>query len=340
MKPTPLSPRWNTSHYQNWCRPYGNNRAAHPMRICSLLPGATEVVAALGLADQLVGISHECDYPPGLSAPVVVEPVLRTEGLSSAEIDRLVGTASAEHQHLYRLSASLLADARPDLVIVQDMCDVCAITPAQFDRLVFELTPRPRLLKLHPRTLNDTFEDILRIGSAVEKETEARHMSDFLQQAAAAIAHRTGSAGTRPRVACLEWLSPLYIAGHWVPDMVDLAGGTAVLAQSGAASRRITWDELKTSLPDIIVIMPCGFTKERATGEFNQVVNQPEWKELPAIQRGQCHIVDALSYFSRPGPRLVNGIAQLATLLHPTLWPGPMNENWPSWAAGPNPVRP
>jgi iron complex transport system substrate-binding protein len=311
------------------------------MRICSLLPGATEVVAALGLADQLVGISHECDYPPGLAAPVVVEPVIQTESLSSAEIDRRVRTASAEQQPLYRLSASLFAAAHPDLIIVQDLCDVCAITPAQFDLLILELTPRPRLLKLHPRTLSDTFADILRIGSAVEKEAEARHLSDSLQQAAAVIGHRTGSTGIRPRVACLEWLSPLYIAGHWVPDMVELAGGTAVLTESGAVSRRIMWEELKASLPDVIVIMPCGFTKERAMREFEHVIGRPEWKELPAIKKERYSIVDALSYFSRPGPRLINGIAQLAALLHPALWPrGVMNENWPSWVAGPSPVRP
>jgi iron complex transport system substrate-binding protein len=311
------------------------------MRICSLLPGATEVVAALGLADQLVGISHECDYPPGLSAPVIVEPVLPTEGLSSGEIDRRVQSASAEHQPLYRLSASLLAAARPDLIIVQDLCDVCAITPAQFDQLLLTLTPKPRLLKLHPRTLNDTFVDIVRIGSAVGKETEARRLNDALQQVVAGIRHRTGSIRARPRVACVEWLSPLYIAGHWVPDMVDLAGGVAVLTGSGAPSRRITWDELKSSLPDVIVIMPCGFTKDRATREFKGMIGEPEWQEFPAIQAGRVHVVDALSYFSRPGPRLANGIAQLAALLHPALWPrDAMHDLWPSWISDSNPVRP
>ena len=311
------------------------------MRICSLLPGATEIVAALGLADQLVGISHECDYPRGLSAPVVVEPVIQTEGIPSAEIDRRVRTAAAEHQSLYRLSASLLVAAHPDLIIIQDLCDVCAITPQELDGLLRRLIPSPRILKLHPRTLNDIFSDILLIGSTVEKEPEARHLSDSLRQVVAAIRHRAASAKTRPRVACLEWLSPLYIAGHWVPDMVDSAGGIAVLTDSGAASRRITWDELRAALPDVILIMPCGFTRERAADEFNRIVNQPDWQELPAIQKGQFHIVDALSYFSRPGPRLVSGIAQLAALLHPRIWPrGAMHENWPSRAADPSPVRP
>lgn len=291
------------------------------MRICSLLPGATEVVAALGLADRLVGISHECDYPPGLSAPVMVEPVIRSEGLSSEEIDRQVRIAALENRSLYRLSKSSLAAARPDLIILQDLCDVCAVTPAQLDRILLTLAPRPRLLKLHPRRLDDIFADILRIGSAVEREADARRLMERLQQAAAAIRHSVGSSEVRPRVACLEWLSPLYIAGHWVPDMVDIAGGNPVLSESGAPSRRVTWDELTAAAPDVVVIMPCGFTRERAIIEFNGIVDQPEWQHLPAIQSSRVHVVDALSYFSRPGPRLVDGASQLAALLHPTLWP-------------------
>jgi iron complex transport system substrate-binding protein len=291
------------------------------MRICSLLPGATEVVAALGLADQLVGISHECDYPPGLAAPVMVEPVIRSEDLSSREIDRQVRIAALENRSLYRLSESALVAAQADLIILQDLCDVCAVTPAQLDRILLTLAPRPRLLKLHPRTLGDIFDDMLRIGSAVGRESEARRLRERLQQAAAAVRHRVGSGEVRPQVACLEWLSPLYIAGHWVPDMVDIAGGSPILSESGALSRRITWDELTAAAPDVIVIMPCGFTKERATTEFNGIADQPEWRQLPAVRSGRVHAVDALSYFSRPGPRLIDGISQLAALLHPALWP-------------------
>lgn len=291
------------------------------MRICSFLPGATEIVAALGLADQLVGISHECDYPPGLSAPVMIEPVIESDGLSSKEIDRTVRTAAKEHHSLYRISATALAEARPDLIILQDLCDVCAITPAQLDRILPTLAPRPRLLRLHPRTLSDTFADILRIGSAVDREAEARRFADHLQRAVAAIRHRAASGRFRPRVACLEWLSPLYIAGHWVPDMVDIAGGLSVLSESGAPSRRITWDELTAASPDMVVIMPCGFTRERAMAEFNDLASQPKWQRLSAVQNRHIHVVDALSYFSRPGPRLVDGAVQLAALLHPGVWP-------------------
>lgn len=311
------------------------------MKICSLLPGATEVVAALGLADRLVGISHECDYPPGLSAPVMVESLLPTEDLSSAEIDRRVRAASAKHEPLYRLSASLLAAARPDLIIVQDLCDVCAVTPARFEQYLLELTPKPRLLKLQQRALSDLFVDILRIGSAVGREAEARQLNGTLQEAVAAIERRIGSIPVRPRVACLEWLSPLYIAGHWVPDMVELAGGTAVLTESGAPSRRIAWEELTSSRPDVIVIMPCGFTKERAAAEFTGMLGKPEWQDLPAVQTGRVHVVDALSYFSRPGPRLINGTAQLAELLHPTLRArDAMHEMRPFRLTDPNPVQP
>ena len=289
------------------------------MRICSLLPGATETVAALGLADHLVGISHECDYPPGLSAPVLVEPVIRSENLSSEEIDRQVQAAAVENHNLYKLSESALVAARPDLVILQDLCDVCAVTPAQIDRILSALAPPPRVLKLHPLRLADILTDILHIGSAVERETEAVQLTNRLQQTLDRVRHRTESEKRRPRVACLEWLSPLYIAGHWVPDMVEIAGGIAVLAESGAPSRRITWDDLAAAAPDVLVIMPCGFTRERARAEFTRISSQPEWRALPAIQSGRVHVVDALSYFSRPGPRLVDGVLQLADCLYPDL---------------------
>ena len=287
------------------------------MRICSLLPGATEIVAALGLADHLVGISHECDFPPGLSAPVLVEPVIQTEGLSSEEIDRRVRAAALGDHGLYRLSEPALAAARPDLIILQDLCDVCAVTPAEVDRIVRTLTPRPRVMKLHPHRLADIFEEIVRIGSAVDREAEAAQLTNRLQQVLEATRHRTRSVKPRPRVACLEWLGPLYIAGHWVPDMVEIAGGDAVLGNDGAPSRRITWDELVAAAPDDIVIMPCGFTRERAIAEFTRVADQPEWRALPAVRSGRVHFVDALSHFSRPGPRLVDGVLQLAALLHP-----------------------
>jgi len=288
------------------------------MRICSLLPGATETVAALGLADHLVGISHECDYPPGLSAPVMVKPVIRSEDLSSEEIDRQVRAAASEHRDLYSISEAALAAVRPELVILQDLCDVCAVTPTHVERVVSSLTPPPRLLKLHPQRLNDIFADILRIGEAVDRKAEAEQLTKRLQQRLEeATRHRTRAGRTRPRVACLEWLNPLYIAGHWVPDMVELAGGLAVLNESGDASRRITWDELTAASPDAVVIMPCGFTRERALAELADIADRPEWLALPAVRNGRVQVVDALSYFSRPGPRLVDGVVQLAAFLHP-----------------------
>jgi iron complex transport system substrate-binding protein len=290
------------------------------MRICSLLPGATEVVAALGLRDQLVGISHECDYPPGLSAPVIVEPAIRSEdALTSDEIDRRVRDAVQQGDRLYKLSESALVAARPDLIILQDLCDVCAVVPSQLEEALLSLTPRPRVLKLHPRTLEDVFADILRIGCEVARGPEAKRLVDNLRQTVAAVRHRVASSLIRPRVACLEWLSPLYIAGHWVPDMVDIAGGTAVLTESGAPSRRITWDELTAASAEVIIVLPCGFSKERAGAEWERVAAEPEWRDFPAVRQGHVHVVDALAYFSRPGPRLVEGVSQLSACFHPTL---------------------
>ncbi|MET0515281.1 MAG: cobalamin-binding protein [Nitrospiraceae bacterium] len=290
------------------------------MRICSLLPGATEIVAALGLSDRLVGISHECDYPPGVqSVPVMVDPLVDSTHLSSAEIDAQVRTALDRQSSLYRLREPSLAGAHPELIIVQDLCHVCAVTPAQLHRVIDSLSPRPRVLTLNPQSLEDVLVDIERIGSAVERRDTAQRLTVDLRRRLAAIEHQVNPAQRRPRVACLEWLSPLYCAGHWVPDMVRIAGGIDTLGTSGKPSRVVTWEELAEAAPDVLVIMPCGFTKERATQEWELLAPSAEWQSIPAVQTGRVSIVNALAYFSRPGPRLVDGVAQLASLFHPDL---------------------
>ena len=290
------------------------------MRICSLLPGATEIVAALGLTDRLVGISHECDYPPGVqTVPVMVDPLVDSARLSSAEIDAQVRTALDEQGGLYRLRDPSLAEAHPDLIIVQDLCHVCAVTPSQLHRVIDSLSPQPRVLTLNPQSLEDVLVDIERIGSAVDQRDTAQQLVADLRRRLAEIERQVNPAQKRPRVACLEWLSPFYCAGHWVPDMVRIAGGVDTLGTSGIPSRVVTWEELVEAAPDILVIMPCGFTKERATQEWEPLTHGAEWQSIPAVQTGRVPIVNALAYFSRPGPRLVDGVAQLAALFHPDL---------------------
>lgn len=292
------------------------------MNICSLVPGATEVVAALGLQDRLVGISHECDTPQTLShVPVMVRGRIDSHALSSAQIDAQVGEWLSGGSGLYELDEARLLAAKPDLLITQDLCDVCAITPTQLARVVQTLSPPPRMVTLNPHRLDDVLRDIETLGGAMEREEAGRQLAAALRRRLDAVRTTVGAEPSRPKVACLEWLSPLYSAGHWVPDMVAAAGGIDVLATAGAPSRTIEWEALAACAPDVIVLMPCGFTVARTKAELTAVTEHPAWPHLPAVQRGEVYLVDALSHFSRPGPRLVDGVEQLAAILHPS-WYG------------------
>jgi iron complex transport system substrate-binding protein len=291
------------------------------MRICSLVPGATEIVAALGLQGDLVGISHECDYPPSLSQiPIMVRPRVESHRLSSAQIDEQVGALLSAGTGLYELDEPQLLATRPDLIIAQDLCDVCAVTPSHLEHVLRTLTPQPRLVTLNPRRLDDILQDIETLGVALGQEKAGRQFATDLRSRLDAIRIRVSSETTGPRVACLEWLSPLYTAGHWVPDMVEAAGGIDVLAAAGTPSQKVDWDRLWASAPEVIVLMPCGFTVERTRAELAPVTELPEWKSLPAVRRGAVFLVDALAYFSRPGPRLIDGVVQLAAIFHPALF--------------------
>ena len=288
------------------------------MRICSFVPGATEVVAALGLEKHLVGISHECDYPPSLGqVPVLVRPRVHSDRLSSAQIDAQVGTLLSSGTGLYELDEQQLRAARPDLIIAQDLCDVCAITPSDLNHLLERLTPSPRLVTLNPRRLEDVVQDIETLGTALERDDAGRQLAGGLRRRLEAV-RTQHSSQRRPRVACLEWLSPLYTAGHWVPDMVEAAGGLDVLEAAGSTSRKVDWDRLRQAAPEVIILMPCGFTIERTKAELDTVTEQPQWKALTAVQRGAVFLVDALAYFSRPGPRLIDGVEQLAAIFRAT----------------------
>ena len=289
------------------------------MRICSLLPSATEVIALLGLSDELVGISHECDYPPSVkNVPVMVEPMIPAHGLSSTDIDRQVHQLVASGQRLYRLNNHLLRQAQPDLIISQDLCHVCAVTPDQLHDALRSMPRQPTVLTLNPTTVHDMIDDVVRIGDAAGRSAEGHRLATQLRDRLDAIRNRTQGLSHRPRVVCIEWLSPLYIAGHWVPEMVQLAGGQDVLAQPGSPSRIVTWDEVLATAPDLLIVMPCGFSIEQTHTELLQLMQQPgQWQLSPALAE-HTYLVDASSYFSRPGPRLIDGIELLAAILHPS----------------------
>ena len=288
-----------------------------------MLPGATEVIAALGLADDLVGISHECDYPPAIKhKPVMVRATIDGDRSSSAEIDHQVNAAVKAGRRLYELDEGLFTRAQPDLVITQDLCHVCAVTPSQLQQAIGALPYRPQLLSLNPLNLDDVLKDVERIGAATKRTAEAQTLTAALRSRLESIRAQVKSAHECPTVACLEWLSPLYAAGHWVPQMVEWAGGLDRLGSAGTTSRQVTWDQLLAAAPDVVVLMPCGFSVNRTLRELNQLTTHPGWEDLPAVRNGRAFAVDASSYFSRPGPRLVDGVAILASLFHPSRFEG------------------
>ena len=288
------------------------------MRICSLLPSATDVIALLGLSDELVGISHECDSPPSVTTvPIMVEPIIPPHGLSSDDIDRQVRQRVASGQRLYRLNEPLLRHAQPDLIVSQDLCHVCAVTPAQLHDALRSLPRQPTVLTLHPGTVHDVIDDVVRIGDAAGRSAEGHRLAAHLRDRLEALRTRLQGIAHRPRVVCLEWLSPLYVAGHWVPEMVQRAGGQDVLSHPGSPSRVVTWEEVQAATPDVLIVMPCGFSVERAHTELRQLRQHPGPWRLPPDLAQHTFVVDAASYFSRPGPRLIDGIELLAAILHP-----------------------
>jgi iron complex transport system substrate-binding protein len=239
-------------------------------------------------------------------------------GLASHDIDRQVSQLVASGQRLYRLKDDLLRQAQPDLIVSQDLCHVCAVTPDQLHEALCSMPRQPTLLTLNPSTVHEVIEDVIRIGNAANRSAEGHHLAAQLHDRLEAVHTRVQRIAHCPRVACIEWLSPLYVAGHWVPEMVQLAGGQDVLAQPGSPSRVVTWDEVLAAAPDMLIVMPCGFSVERTQMELFQMMQQPGQWPLSSDLAERTFLVDASSYFSRPGPRLIDGIELLAAILHPS----------------------
>jgi iron complex transport system substrate-binding protein len=288
------------------------------MRICSLVPGATEVVASLGLADHLVGISHECDFPPSIrQVPVLIEPRVEAHLTASLDIDQRVKELVASGSPLYQLNERAFHLAQPDVILTQDLCHVCAVTPDQLTRAIQSLPLPPDILTLSPTTLEDMIHDIERIAGAVDRPERGHALAAELRRRLGHINQKNMGIQSRPRVVCLEWLDPLYVAGHWVPEMIDLAGGHDVLGSRHAPSYETTWREVETAQPDMLIVMPCGYSIDRTMNELRQRGSaQATWRRA-CEQWPNLYVVDAASYFSRPGPRLVDGVELLDSILHP-----------------------
>jgi iron complex transport system substrate-binding protein len=280
------------------------------------LPGATEILFALGLGDDVVGVTHECDYPPDArQKPVVVRSAIDPKRLSSSEIDREVGAMLAGGKHLYTLDQQALRDSAPDLLITQSLCDVCALDYNHVLQVTRSLSRPPRVISLNPGSLSEVLGDILRIGAATGTQSTAEGLVRRLKARIQTVAERETQ--RRPRVVCLEWFEPLYIAGHWVPEVVGLAGGADILARAGAPSFRVTWRDVVAARPDALLLMPCGFDVRRTAREAKPLRSLEGWNELPAVRSGNVYALNGTAYFSRPGPRLVDGLEILARILHP-----------------------
>ncbi|MGA6826024.1 cobalamin-binding protein [Nitrospira sp. NS4] len=287
------------------------------MKICSLVPGATEIIAELGLADQLVAISHECDYPASVRhAPVVVEPVVGSGSSTSRDIDRAVKELVASGQRVYRLNIPRFLEAEPEVILTQDLCHVCAVTPDQLTQAIESLPATPQVVTLNPASLSDILQDIERIARAVGAEARGQVLVQSLRAGLAQVRSRATAA--RPRVVCLEWLDPLYIAGHWVPEMVALAGGEDVLGNPDQPSRETTWEEVGEANPDLLLVMPCGYPVQRTLDELARVERTGGPWSTALAQWPATYVVDAAAYFSRPGPRLLDGVELLADIFHPS----------------------
>jgi iron complex transport system substrate-binding protein len=288
------------------------------VRICSLLPSATEIVCALGLRDDLVAITHECDYPPEIAGlPPVTSNAVDSAGMSSAEIDAAIRQALVNLSTIYHLDRNRLCELRPDLILTQELCEVCAVSFERVEEAAHALCPGAKVLSLEPHSLHGILESINQVASAAGAESGAAKLLAGLRSRIQSVEFVVHRSITRPRILTVEWLDPLFVGGHWVPEMVEIAGGQDVLGKPGGRSRRVTWAEAAEAAPEIVILMPCGFDLDRTVTEFSLLDLPQEWRSLPAVRDRKVYAVDGSAYFNRPGPRTVDGVEILARILHP-----------------------
>jgi len=288
------------------------------MRIISLVPNGTEILFALGAGDQVLGVSHECDWPAEARQRAILTGSALTPGMSAAEIDQAVSAQVGNGLSLYTLDEARIAEIAPDLVVTQQLCPVCAVSTEQVDGAVRPLPRCPEVLSLDPQTLAGVFADIEKVGAATGRQTEAAALIQDLEERLAAVRARVAGR-PRPRVLALEWLDPPFAGGHWIPEMIDAAGGVDVIASAGDSSRRLTWEQIEAADPDVVIVMPCGYDEAGAQAQMALAAGGPAWQRLRDVRAGRVHPVDANGCFSRPGPRLIDGIERLAEIFHGAL---------------------
>ena len=290
------------------------------MRIVSLLPSATEIACALGLEHELVGVSHSCDAPAVAAIPRVTRTRIPLHAPSRA-IDSAVRDAFERGVSLYQLEPDLLRALAPDLVLTQDLCDVCAVGEAEVRTALRSACLAPLVVTLGPRTLAEVWGCIRTVGGATGRAHAADGLVAALQARVARVGETTRAIGRRPRVVFLEWIDPPIVGGHWNPELVDLAGGADVLGVAGAPSRAVAWEDVVASRPDVLCVACCGFTAERTRADLAMLADQPVVRGLECIREGRIAVFDGVGLFSRPGPRLAESLEHLAALLHPRFLP-------------------
>lgn len=293
------------------------------MRICSLLPSTTEIVCALGMKTSLVGKTHECDYPPEIShVEVVTKSLIDHAESSSSEIDKHISEAMHNGSGIYSIDESALARINPDLILTQELCEVCAVSYSQVEASVRKLESDINVISLEPTTLEGILETIVEIGDAVGAPREATELSGSLNQRIERVNKMTSTSSFNPKILSLEWLDPPFCGGHWVPEMIDYAGGFEAISLRGSPSREIKWEEAISASPDLVVLMVCGFDLEKTSAEFHDLSKNKSWgSDFWETFKGETYIVDGSSYFSRPGPRIVDGLEILAEIIHPEIFP-------------------
>lgn len=297
------------------------------MRIVSLLPSTTEIVCALGLEDALVGITHECDYPPSVvSKPRLTSSRISHETMTSAEIDHAVRSNLDGHGSIYDLDETRLRELKPDLILTQELCEVCAVSYKTVERAARMFEADVRVVSLEPNTIADIFDNIRLVGKLTERKSEADRVVGELSSRLDRVRESTARVDRRPRTLMLEWLEPAFAPGHWVPEQVEIAGGDHGFGRAGQRSVTTTAEEISAYAPEVIVLIPCGYYKEDILRQLPGANLPAGWKDLPAVKRGEVWATDATSYFSRPGPRVVEGVEILARILHPETFGPP--ESW------------
>ncbi len=287
-------------------------------RIVSLIASSTEIICALGFREEIVGRSHECDFPASVAEiPVCTESKLDTSA-SSREIDDQVKSILHDALAVYRVKEDLLKDLSPDVIVTQSQCDVCAVSLSDVEKAVSAWIDSPaKIVSLEPNSLEDVWADIEKVAHALDAPDRGERLIGEIQNRARKISEKAASLGRRPSVACIEWIEPIMAAGNWMPELVELAGGENLFGEAGKHSGWMTWEELAEKDPDVIALLPCGFGIERTRSEMAPLASRPGWRDLRAVREGRVYLTDGNQYFNRPGPRLAESLEILAEIIHP-----------------------